>query len=94
MNIIEIVVSAGRTFNHPHESFSNFKQSVSLKATLVDGELYEQAVVKLQDSAEAFAENLKERTLKALDKLRSLEDAKRQLEIEIDIIKNPNELPF
>lgn len=84
MNIIEIVVSAGRTFNHPQEMFSNFKQSVSLKATLVDGELYEQAVVKLQDSAEAFAENLKERTLKAL----------RQLEIEIDIIKNPNELPF
>lgn len=94
MNIIEIVVSAGRTFNHPQERFSNFKQSVSLKATLVDGELYEHAVVKLQDSAEAFAENLKERTLKALDKLRSLEDAKRQLEIEIDIIKNPNELPF
>lgn len=94
MTITEIVVSAGRTFSHPHESFSNFKQSVSLKATLGVGDSYEQAVVKLQDRAEAFAENLKERTLKALNKLRSLEDAKRQLEIEIDIIKNPNETPF
>ena len=38
MKITEIVVSAGRTFNHPYENFSNLRPQVTLKATPDEGE--------------------------------------------------------
>ena len=36
--ITEITVSAGRTFNHPHESFSNLKPHVALKVEVLPRE--------------------------------------------------------
>ena len=38
MKITNIVVRAGRTFNHPHESYSNLKPEVELTATLDEGD--------------------------------------------------------
>lgn len=31
MKVIEIIVSAGRTFNHPNESYSNLRPQVSVR---------------------------------------------------------------
>jgi len=36
MRVTEITVTAGRTFNHPHETYSNLRPEVRLTATLDD----------------------------------------------------------
>jgi hypothetical protein len=51
MKVTEIIVSAGRTFNHPYEDYSNLKPQVTLKATVDDGENFEDAVKELQRKA-------------------------------------------
>lgn len=70
MKIQEITVHAGRTFNHPYESYSNFKPGVSLRATLEDGDDPETAIKTLQAKAEQAAEQQKEQILADLAMLR------------------------
>ncbi len=48
MVVTEIVVSAGRTFNHPYEQFSILKPSVTLKARIDEGEDWLQAFATRQ----------------------------------------------
>jgi hypothetical protein len=64
--VIEIVVSAGRTFNHPYESYSNLKPHVSLKAALDDGEDYVRSVKDLQAQAEMLVEDHKQHMIRSL----------------------------
>lgn len=63
MKVVEITVHAGRTFNHPYESFANSKPGLSLRASLDDGEEVEVATKQLQEKAECLVEELKQRTL-------------------------------
>ena len=58
--ITEITVSAGRTFNHPHESFSNLKPHVALKVEVLPGEDAGEVAKALQAQAEGLVEDLKE----------------------------------
>lgn len=51
MKVTNVKVSAGRTFNHPYESYSNFKHSVVLDAALEDGEDAPTAVKELQSKS-------------------------------------------
>lgn len=69
MKITEITVHAGRTFNHPYESYSNFKPGVSLRATLSDEEDPEAATKALQAQAEHMAEQQKQQILADLQML-------------------------
>jgi len=93
MELTEITVSAGRTFNDPYEQFANYRPSVTLKATLRDGENKDQAVVKLQEQAERLVEENKKRILAALDKRANLQDEIYQKERELDRLKN-SDVPF
>lgn len=65
MKVTQVEVSAGRTFNHPYESYSNYRPSVTLTATLDDSEDVAEATRKLQAQAEALAEEQKQQQLKA-----------------------------
>lgn len=79
MKVTEIVVTAGRTFNHPHEQYSNLKPSVVLKAALVEGEDPIAAAKTLQAQAEGLVEDHKQHLLKSIEELYQL--GERQEEI-------------
>jgi hypothetical protein len=55
MKVNEIRVSAGRTFNHPYESYSNLRFDVHLNAKLDEGEDPVAATRQLQAQAEEMA---------------------------------------
>ncbi len=76
--ITEVVVHAGRTFNHPHEQFSNLRPSVQIKATLAEGEDAKEATKKLQAMAEELVEDHKQNMLKSLDDLFYMEQEERE----------------
>jgi hypothetical protein len=67
MIITEICVTAARTFNHPHESYSNLRPAVSMTATLAAGEDADVAVAALQARAETLVEDHKAAMLASLD---------------------------
>lgn len=73
MQVTEIVVNAGRTFNHLYEDFSNLRPSVTLKATIGENDDYEKAVKELQAKAESLVEDHKQLMLKSLEELHELD---------------------
>jgi TolA-binding protein len=79
VQITEVVVSAGRTFNHPYEAYSNFRPEVTIKGVLHEGEDPEQAVRGLQAKAEELVEDHKNTLLQQLSEIQRL----RQTEAEI-----------
>jgi len=72
MKVVEVTVSAGRTFNHPYESYSNLRPNVTLKAVLEGDEDYAAAVQTLQAKAEALVEDHKQHILRSLHELERL----------------------
>ncbi|HQT97978.1 MAG TPA: hypothetical protein PK416_08890 [Thermodesulfobacteriota bacterium] len=79
MKITEIVVSAGRTFNHPYEQFSNLRPQVTLKATIEDQDDPLAAAKELQGKAEALVEDHKRSMLQTLHELHHLSMAKQEV---------------
>lgn len=79
MKVTEIVVSAGRTFNHPYEQYSNLKPQVTLKATLEDGDDPVAATKALQTQAEGLVEDHKNGLLKSINDLYQMTEAKSKL---------------
>lgn len=77
MKIDEIKVSAGRTFNHPYEQYSNLRCDVHLNAKLEDGDDPIEATKKLQAQAEQICEGHKVTLIK---NLHDLERISRQTE--------------
>lgn len=69
MKINTITVTAGRTFNHPHEDYSNLRPSVSMTASLEDGEDATKAAQELQARAEQLVEDHKRGLLQAIEDL-------------------------
>ena len=70
MKITEITISAGRTFNHPYEQFSNFRPSLQIKAVSTeDGEDGIKIIKDLQAIAEGLMEDHKNNLLAALKKI-------------------------
>lgn len=59
MTITKITVTAGRTFNHPHEQDSNLRPEVTLEATLPEGANSIDAVRGLQAQVEGLVEDHK-----------------------------------
>jgi hypothetical protein len=72
MKINKIVVTAGRTFNHPHEQYSNLRPEVTMEASLDDGENAGEAVKALQSQAEGAVEDHKQGLLKSIEELYQL----------------------
>jgi hypothetical protein len=72
MKIHEVIVTAGRTFNHPHEDYSNLRPEVTLKATLDEGDDAEACTKALQARAEGLVEDHKNGLLKSIEELYQL----------------------
>jgi hypothetical protein len=64
MKIIEIIAGAQAGFNHPHESYANFRPSLTLKAIVEDGDDEAEAIGKLQQRAQDACDAEKTRILK------------------------------
>jgi len=79
MKITNIVVRAGRTFNHPHEQYSNLKAEVELSATLDDGDDAKVAVQQLQSQAEGMVEDHKQGLLKSIRELYEMTEQQAEL---------------
>ena len=79
MKITEIVVSAGRTFNHPYENFSNLRPQVTLKATPDEGESPLACAKELQGKAEKLVEDHKQNMLQTPRELHHLSMAKQEV---------------
>jgi len=78
MQVTEIVVSAGRTFNHPHEQYSNLKPVVTLKATLAADDDFKTAVKILQSHAESLVEDHKQLMLKSIEEIAQMSRVERE----------------
>lgn len=72
MKINTITVTAGRTFNHPHEDYSNLRPEVTMTATIEDGEDPHVAVRDLQQRAEGLVEDHKQSLLHSIEELYQL----------------------
>ena len=79
MRITEITASAGRTFNHPHEDYSNLKPFVTLKAELAEGDDPVAVAKTLQQQAEQLVEDQKQNMLKALEDIYQMGEAKTRM---------------
>ena len=79
MKISTITVTAGRTFNHPYESYSNLRPEVTITASLEDGEDSNDAARMLQAQAEGLVEDHKNGMLKSIEELHQLTE--RQSEV-------------
>lgn len=79
MTITEVIVSAGRTFNDPYESYSNHKPHVTLKATLGDGDDAAVVVKELQAKAEGLAEDHKQLMLSQIRDRHNLNERQREV---------------
>ena len=72
MKITSITVSAGRTFNHPYEQYSNLRPEVTMTASLEDGENAWEATKALQSTAEGLVEDHKRGLLHSIEELHKL----------------------
>lgn len=79
MQIKTITVTAGRVFNHPHESYSNLRPEVSMTAALADGEDATQAVQELQARAEQLVEDHKRGLLTSINELYNLTERQAEM---------------
>ena len=79
MKINTITVTAGRTFNHPHEQYSNLRPEVTMTATLDEGEDPSTAAKELQQRAEGLVEDHKQGLLRSIEELYQLTE--RQAEV-------------
>ena len=68
MKITEISVHAGRTFNDPHEQFSNFRPGITIRAELRDDEDAAAMIAELRRRAEDEVEEAKRSLLASAKK--------------------------
>src|SRR3990167_1692853 len=78
MRVTEVTVGAGRTLNHPFESFSNLRPSVQFKAVLDDGDDPATVAKDLQARAESLVEDHKQFMLTSLRTLHYLTEAQQR----------------
>jgi len=74
MKITTITVSAGRTFNHPYEQYSNLRPEVTMTATLEEGEDPAAATKELQSRAEGLVEDHKRGLMSSIEELHKLSE--------------------
>jgi hypothetical protein len=87
MKVTKIIVSAGRTFNHPYEDYSDLKSQITLKATVDDGENFEDAVKELQRKAETMVQDHKMALLDAIHKYTMMSRKEQEIQRLESLIK-------
>lgn len=80
MKIKQITVTAGRTFNHPHEQFSNLRPEVVLVADLAEGDDAAACARELQAKAEGLVEDHKQGMLRSLEELHQLTERQQEMQ--------------
>ncbi len=80
MKVNQIVVTAGRTFNHPYESYSNLRPEVRITATVAEGEDVIKATRDLQRQAETLVEDHKSAMLSSIHELQNLTEKKARVQ--------------
>lgn len=91
MQVTEIVISAGRTFNHPFEDYSNLRPNVTLKATVTEADDFEQCVKNLQAKAESMVQDHKVALLQAIHDHQQLMLQEREIKTLESMIKTSQE---
>ena len=79
MEVKTIRVTAGRTFNHPFEQYSNLRPEVTLEAALEPGEDPRNATKALQATAEGLVEDHKANLLKSIHELQELTEKQQEI---------------
>lgn len=79
MQVKEIIISAGRTFNHPYEQYANLKPHITLKAELAEPDDWQEEVKKMQAIAEGLIEDHKQLMLKQIQDLYDLTEKQREV---------------
>lgn len=79
MKITSIKVSAARGFNHPHESYANFRFEIHQEAVIEEGDDPQAVLVALQERTETAAESHKKRILSDIERLRLIQQGEEQL---------------
>lgn len=79
MRVNEVTVSAGRTFSHPYEEYSNLRPGVTIRAVLDPEEDFVAVTRELQAKAEDLVERHKEAMLHSLRQIHTLSAAQRRL---------------
>jgi chromosome segregation ATPase len=79
VQITNIEISAGRTFNHPREQYSNLRPEVRLTASLEPGEDVNAKVQELQAKAEKLVEDHKNNLLAEIESLHELTEHQAEL---------------
>lgn len=79
MKIATITVHAGRTFNHPHEQYSNLRPEVTMTATLEESDDPDVCAKVLQQRAESLVEDHKQAMLTSLDEIHDMKVAEQEL---------------
>lgn len=77
--VTSVTVNAGRTFNHPYESYSNLRPSVTVTATLDEGEDFLEVTKQLQAQAEGLVEDHKNHMLNSLRELNDLTEKQAKM---------------
>jgi len=100
MNIVSITVSAGRTFNHPYEQYSNLRPEVSMTAELNGSDDPDGVTKLLQAKAEGLVEDHKRGLLASIEELhklseyqaavRGLQDQLKRTQQQLDHIRSEN----
>lgn len=72
MKITEVTVSASQSFNHPYESYANFKPGVTIRAEVQEGEDSDGVIKQLQAKAEGLVQDHKVHLLATIEKIQEL----------------------
>ena len=72
MKITALTVQAARTFNHPHEDYSNLRPGITIHAELAPDEDPEKASHDLLAKAEKIIEDHKRALLKSIEDLHQM----------------------
>ena len=80
MKIKTISVSAGRTFNHPHEHHSNLRPEVILTAEILDSEDAVACARQLQMQAEGLVDDHTQAILRSLEELYKLTERQAEMQ--------------
>jgi hypothetical protein len=90
MKLTQITVHAGRTFNHPYESFSNLRNGITLVVS-IDGEDEQESVRRAQIQVNMWADQDKKRMLGLLKDQYEEEEEMRRREFKRE---SDPEIPF
>jgi hypothetical protein len=79
MKVTTITVQAGRTFNHPYESYSNLRPEITMTAEIAEGDDPVECAKALQHQAETLVEDHKRAMLSSIEELEHLRQSEQEL---------------